>query len=437
MPDGLQGGDGGGDAMSHVKVQGSIVVVGAGPAGMAAAWAAAESGADVLMIDNGAAVGGQIWRGGKALDGLSKKWMERLAGAKGIRRVGARVVSAEAERRLLLAETADGGSVGVRYEKLILATGARERFLPFPGWTLPGVVGAGGLQALVKSGLEVRGKRVVLAGSGPLLLAVADLLREREATVVLIAEQADAGAVRRFGLRLATRPAKLAQAVALKARLATVPYLTGCWVERAEGGEQLKSVMVNRGGRRWRVECDWLGTGYGLIPGTELAGLLGCETEAGGVVVDARQQTSVEGVYCAGEATGIGGVDKSLVEGEIAGWAAAGNEGAASALVVAVARQLGFAKAMAEAFRLREELKGLVTPETVVCRCEDVRMGALDGLEGWREVKLQSRCGMGRCQGRVCGGAMEFLRGWRPAVMKPPVFPARVATMVAEDEVEA
>ena len=423
--------------MSHVKTQGSIVVVGAGPAGMAAAWAAAEAGGDVLMVDTGAAVGGQIWRGGKALDGLSKKWLGRLAGAKGIRRVEARVVSAEGERKLLLAEGGDGGSLGVRYEKLILATGARERFLPFPGWTMPGVVGAGGLQALVKSGLEVRGKRVVLAGSGPLLLAVADLLRERGATVVLIAEQADAGAVRRFGLKLVTRPGKLIEALAMKARLAAVPYLTGCWVERAEGDGRLNSVMVNRGGRRWRVECDYLGTGFGLIPSTELAGLLGCETGPGGVVVDAMQQTSVEGVYCAGEATGIGGVDKSLVEGEIAGWAAAGNEGAASALVVPMARQLGFAKAMAEAFVLRDELKGLATAETVVCRCEDVRMGALEGMEGWREAKLQTRCGMGRCQGRVCGGAMMFLKGWPMAAVKPPVLPARVATMVAEDEVEA
>jgi NADPH-dependent 2,4-dienoyl-CoA reductase/sulfur reductase-like enzyme len=423
--------------MSHVKMQGSIVVVGAGPAGMAAAWAAAEAGGDVLLVDNGAAVGGQIWRGGKGMDRLSRKWLGRLVGAKRIRRVEARVVSAEPEKRLLLAETAEGGSVGVRWEKLVLATGARERFLPFPGWTLPGVVGAGGLQALVKSGLDVRGKRVVLAGSGPLLLAVADLLREREATVVLIAEQARGAAVRRFGMKLALMPGKLTQAVAMKARLATVPYLTGCWVERAEGGERLKSVSVKQGGRRWRVECDYLGTGFGLIPSTELAGLLGCETGAEGVVVDSMQRTSVEDVYCAGEATGIGGVDKSLVEGEIAGWAAAGQEGAASALVVAVAKQLGFAKAMAEAFALRDELKALATAETVVCRCEDVRMGALEGMEGWREAKLQTRCGMGRCQGRVCGGAMEFLRGWEPAVMKPPVFPARVATMVAEDEVEA
>ncbi|MBA3972775.1 MAG: FAD/NAD(P)-binding oxidoreductase [Candidatus Solibacter sp.] len=421
--------------MSHVKMQGSIVVVGVGPAGIAAAWAAAEAGGDVLMVDNGAAAGGQIWRGGKALDRLSTKWLRRLERAKGIRRVGALVVSAEADRKLLLAETAEGGSVGVRYEKLILATGARERFLPFAGWTLPGVVGAGGLQALVKSGLDVRGKRVVLAGSGPLLLAVADLLREREATVVLIAEQARMAAIMRFGMKLASAPAKLIQAVVLKARLATVPYLTGCWVERAEGAERLKSVMLNQGGRRWRVECDYLGTGFGLIPNMELAGLLGCETGPGGVVVDARQRTSVEGVYCAGEAAGIGGVDKSLAEGEIAGWAAAGQEDTARALEGVRAKQLGFAAALGEAFGLREELKGLVTAETVVCRCEDVRMGALEGMEDWREAKLQTRCGMGRCQGRVCGGALEFLKGWTPAVVKPPVFPARVATMVAEDEV--
>lgn len=262
-------------------------------------------------------------------------------------------------------------------------------------------------------------------------------MREREAEVLLIAEQAPAASIRRFGLGLAVSPAKLAQALALRARLATIPYLTGCWVEAAEGTGRLRSVRVRQGSRSWTVECDYLGTGYGLVPNTELAELLGCAATCSGVTVDELQRTSVDGVYCAGEACGIGGVDKSIVEGTIAGYAAAGNETSANAHSGERSRQLAFAAALTKAFRLRAELRALTRPDTIVCRCEDVRLVEFDLREGWRDAKLQSRCGMGRCQGRVCGPAVEFLKGWKPASAKPPIFPARVGTLIAENEVEA
>ncbi len=421
--------------MSHQRIKTSILVVGAGPAGISAAWAAGEGGARVTMIDNNPLPGGQIWRGAKPSDRQSAQWFERLEKAAPTRIHSARIVSADPGARTLLAELPNESTAAIAYDRLILATGARERFLPFPGWTLPGVVGAGGLQALVKSGLDVRGKRVVLAGSGPLLLAVADLLREREANVVLIAEQAPGAAVLRFGLKLAATPGKLWQAAALRARLATIPYQTNCWVESCHGDGRLNEVNVNQSGRRWKVECDYLGTGYGLVPSTELAALLGCETGADGVAVDEMQQTTVEGVYCAGEAAGIGGVDKSLVEGSIAGYAAAGDESAARALFDDRARQRRFGRDLEAAFALRDELRSLTTPETIVCRCEDVRLSDLDSLDGWRDAKLQSRCGMGRCQGRVCGPAVEFLKGWHPAAVRPPLFPTRIGTMIADDEV--
>ncbi len=423
--------------MSHQRIQTPILVVGAGPAGISAAWAAAQTGAKVTLIDNNPLPGGQIWRGAKPSDREARRWFERLDKAAPTQILPARIVSAEPEARTLLAESPDHRTTSITYGKLILATGARERFLPFPGWTLPGVVGAGGLQALVKSGLDVRGKRVVLAGSGPLLLAVADLLREKEANVVLIAEQASGTAVTRFGLKLAATPGKLSQALALRARLAAIPYQTNCWVESCHGVERLSEVSVNQDGRRWNVECEYLGTGYGLVPSTELAALLGCETSPAGVTVDEMQQTTLEGVYCAGEATGIGGVDKSLVEGSIAGYAATGDESAAKSLFADRSRQRQFAKAMSEAFALRDELRSITTPETIVCRCEDARLSDLDGLEGWRDAKLQSRCGMGRCQGRVCGPAVEFLKGWHPATVRPPLFPARIGTMIADDEVSS
>src|SRR6185295_1674164 len=162
-----------------------LLVVGAGPAGMAAAWRAAESGLRVSVVDDNPAAGGQIWRGGPP---EAQVWFERIRSVELIN--GARVFQ-QPEPGMLLAET-NSGVCELSYKSLVLATGARERFLPFPGWTLPNVMGAGGLQALVKTGLPIEGKRVVVAGSGPLLLAVAAYLRGHGANVLLIAEQAPA-----------------------------------------------------------------------------------------------------------------------------------------------------------------------------------------------------------------------------------------------------
>src|SRR5262249_10293659 len=160
---------------------------------------------------------------------------------------------------------------------LVLATGARERFLPFPGWTLPNVMGAGGLQALVKSGLPIAGKRVAVAGSGPLLLAVAKYLREHGAQVPLVAEQAAGASGDRFGLGLIRHPSKWAQAVAIRAGLMGTRYLTSCWPVSAKGSERLESVEFQRAGKTWTEACDYLACGFGLIPNLELPMLLGCK----------------------------------------------------------------------------------------------------------------------------------------------------------------
>jgi D-hydroxyproline dehydrogenase subunit alpha len=189
-----------------------VVVVGAGPAGLAAACRAAESGASVAMVDDNPVAGGQIWRAGAGkASGPAAPWIEK-ARQHGVEWIaGARVFAAPAACTLALEQFA--GNRELEYRNLILATGARERFLPFPGWTLPNVMGAGGLQALAKSGLPIAGKRVIVAGSGPLLLAVAKYMRDHGARVALIAEQAAQSALVRFGIGLAAHPAKLAQAV--------------------------------------------------------------------------------------------------------------------------------------------------------------------------------------------------------------------------------
>ena len=395
-----------------------VLVVGAGPAGLAAARRAHESGARVGMLDDNPAPGGQIWRAQPD----PAAW---LAGYAVI--CGARVVAAPSAGRLTVETLTD--SYDIAYRALILATGARERFLPFPGWTLPNVMGAGGLQALAKSGMPIAGKRIVVAGSGPLLLAVARYLRDHGAHVALIAEQADDRALLQFGVSLAWHPGKLLQAIGLHTRLLGVRYLTSCWPVSAQGVSQLESVTLRRGAKTWTERCDYLACGFGLIPNTELAQMLGCRTEASGAIVDDYQQTSVADVYCAGEVTGIGGLDLALVEGAIAGYAAAGRKAEAARLFGERERHRRFAAALERAFALRPELRELPAPDTFVCRCEDVTWGRLRECAGWREAKLHTRCGMGPCQGRVCGSAVEFLKGWRSESVRPPLFPARVGSL--------
>lgn len=396
-----------------------ILIVGAGPAGIAAACVAAEQGRHVALVDDNPAPGGQIWRAG------DNQWIRRLRAAPVTLITGTAVVDSPAPG-ILLAET-HGSPRQLTYQKLILATGARERYLPFPEWTLPGVFGAGGLQALVKSGMPIRGNRVVVAGSGPLLLAVAAFLKQHGAVIPVIAEQAPAKAVYGFLGSLMARPGKLIQAIALKATLAAVPYRTGCWITEARGDDRVTGVTLS--GTREIIACDYVACGFGLVPNTELAQLIGCELRDGFVAVDAHQRTSAPDIYCAGEPTGIAGVDAAVLEGQIAAWAAIGDRDSADRLQSS--RDTHFAEALNRAFALRPELKDLATPETVVCRCEDVTHAELRAHNSWRAAKLQTRCGMGPCQGRVCGPAVEILFGWRPGSVRPPLFPARTRTLAA------
>src|SRR5215208_636005 len=206
-----------------------VLVVGAGPAGLAAAYRAAESGLRVVVIDDNPGVGGQIWRGGSSSTD-AQAWFEKIRSVD-IQFINGARVFGQSQARTVLAETSDG-VCELSYTSVILATGARERFLLFPGWTLPNVIGAGGLQALVKTGLPIEGKRVVVAGSGPLLLAVAAYLRKCGAEVLLIAEQAAAVQLARFAVRLFS---KKSQAFDLKRQLRNVPYRSGCWVVAAHG----------------------------------------------------------------------------------------------------------------------------------------------------------------------------------------------------------
>ncbi len=411
-----------------------VLVVGAGPAGLAAACAAAEQGSHrVAVVDDNPSAGGQIWRGeaAKPKNASAAHWLQRVRASRLTMLTGAQVVDQPEPGRLLL-ET-ETGPRQIGYQKLILATGARELFLPFPGWTLPNVTGAGGLQALVKGGLPIQGKRVVVAGSGPLLLAVAVALREHGALVRVVAEQTPWGKLMRFGVGLAfTAREKVQQAVELWGKLSGVRLLSGTWPVAAEGNGRLEQVTLTNGRRRWNEPCDYLACGFGLVANLELPLLLGCRTDAAFVTVNPLQQTTQVDVYACGELTGIGGLEKSLVEGQIAGYAAAGREERAEALFAERAKACRFAGALGRAFALREELRKLATPETIVCRCEDVTAARLATQPDSRTAKLQTRCGMGPCQGRVCGAATSFLYGWpcEPSI-RPPIFPVAAENLVA------
>jgi NADPH-dependent 2,4-dienoyl-CoA reductase/sulfur reductase-like enzyme len=648
-----------------------VAVVGAGPAGLAAACRAAEAGARTVVVDEAPAPGGQIWRrsvGAKHAGASHREagapnreaaaWLARLA-ASGARCVsGATVIDAflapaaghpatwgdgNREDELQAAGTgAHGGPAPVlcvevggvvrRIEaaSLVLATGARERFLPFPGWTLPNVIGVGGAQALLKAGADFRRRRVVVAGSGPLLLPVAAALARAGAHVVVVAEQAPNREVMGFAASLWRRPSRLAQAARYRAAFWRARYRSGVWVSAARGTASVddrdggsggvREVTLTDGRRAWREECDVLACAYGLVPNLELARLLGCAMvagssgvsgvsgrgEAGGlgrhgvgrlgvggvgvggvgvggetgytrdarddrdgatrvVRVDGSQRTSVDGIFCAGEPTGIGGVELALLSGQIAGIAAAAHAAEAAhgghpegsetgtrgplamtrrapamratnatdatsasaatraasptadaansaatagiatstptataaessstpaaadvsmtAMAEAGARstapetdirarsaasetdirsgsgrgtgrrpaatelralqrrrdaECGYVAALARTFRPREEVRRLATAETIVCRCEDVRLGRIDA--GWtaRQAKLYTRAGMGPCQGRICGPALEMIFGWDEAdSARPPIEPTRIGNLAGRASVGA
>jgi NADPH-dependent 2,4-dienoyl-CoA reductase/sulfur reductase-like enzyme len=412
-----------------------VAVVGAGPAGIAAAVSAADSGARVALLDDNPRPGGQIWRAGPGASQKSEalRWFERLekSSAKIFR--GARVFHVEGG--VLSAESSDA-VLSIEYNKLILATGARELFLPFPGWTLPNVFGAGGLQALVKSGLPVKDKRVIVAGTGPLLLAVATYLRKAGGMVLAICEQTSCPRFAQFGLEMSLIPGKLREVSTMLFELGSTPLWTSCWPIAAMGSDRLTAVRLSHRGHIREMECDYLACGFHLLPNLELARLTGCRMDDGFVVVNEFQQTSVANVYCAGEPTGIGGLELALVEGQIAGLAAAQGENAARKLFRQRASYRRAVRLLKNAFRLRPELRTIAKPDTLVCRCEDVTFERLRAYDSWRAAKLLSRCGMGPCQGRVCGPAAQFLFGWEPDSTRPPVFPVRCSSLAAIAEPE-
>jgi hypothetical protein len=208
-------------------------------------------------------------------------------------------------------------------------------------------------------------------------------------------------------------------------------YRAGCWPVAALGVDKVEAVRLTDGQRTWEEPCDLLACGFHLVPNTELGVLLGCRLRDGFIEVDDVQRTSISTVFAAGEPTGIAGVESALLTGTMAGLAAAGKAEEAKALLPRRAKFERFRERLKTAFALRPELLTLAQADTIVCRCEDVTYEALKSYDDWNDAKRQTRCGMGACQGRVCGAATEILFGWGASSVRPPLFPVPLSAMSA------
>ncbi|HHQ6535535.1 TPA: FAD-dependent oxidoreductase [Serratia fonticola] len=408
------------------NLQCEVLIIGAGPAGLAAALAVGESRQRIIMIDDNPRPGGQIWRDGPAvtLPAIALRYRQAVDALDNFTLLSATKVVAQSGPQQLLYENAQGCGK-IDYQRLILCCGARELLLPFPGWTLPGVTGAGGLQAQIKNGLSLQGERIVIAGSGPLLLAVADSVTKAGGKVILLAEQVPMKRLAKFASGLWHWPAKVRQSL----RLINRRYRPNSYVVEALGEQRLTAVRVQQGDQVRTISCDRLACGFGLVANIEFAMLLGCRIENAAIAVDALQQTSVANLYAAGECTGVGGSELALAEGAIAGYAASGNIARAKALLAKRNVWQRFAAAVSLTFVLNPTLKTLGAADTFLCRCEDVTLGEIDAATDWAAAKLHSRCGMGACQGKICATAARHLFDWPIPQPRVPLTPARLETL--------
>ncbi|GAA2075086.1 FAD/NAD(P)-binding oxidoreductase [Pseudolysinimonas kribbensis] len=431
----------------------NVVVVGAGPAGLAAAGAALAAGAEVTLVDATTQLGGQFWRHmpdarpAAAESALHHRWSrfttlrDRLERHPRCRiRTGAQVWAldhVDGRPRLQLAIGAvDGPDRTMEIlvpDALVLATGAHDLTLPFPGWDLPGVVTGGAAQALAKAERVAIGRRVVVAGAGPFLLPVAASLAATGATVLSVHEAAGrrqlaagwAGALPVLPA-MAGKLGELAGYARGQLR-GRIPYRVGSGVIAAHGDDRVEAVTIARLDAQWRpvpgtqrtVEADALAVSHGFTPRLELALAAGCRLDAGRfVAVDADQRTSAPGVLAAGEVTGIGGADAALAEGAVAGWIAAGgaaHDPRVARARAAVRRYRRFARALAAAHGPRPGWRDGLTDDTIVCRCEEVPYGRLRATatatrtQSLRSLRLTTRAGLGPCQARICGRVVEEL----------------------------
>jgi len=465
------------ETIGQVAEHYDIAVVGAGPAGLAAAARAAELGLSVLLADENPAPGGQIyravtttpvtpravlgeeyWKGGALVD--------RLRPTKTAYAPGCTIWSVAPDEAggFELGLSLGGQARLIAAGQVILATGAQERPFPIPGWTLPGVMTAGAAQIALKASGLVPSGRTVIAGCGPLLYLLAGQLAAAGANIVAVL---DTTPRRNWLAAVAALPDFLRSpylAKGLKLMAAArgkLPFKAGVTALAAAGSDKLTGVAVTRGGATETISCDALLLHQGVIPGINLANAAGCAQHFDIVqhcwtpTVDEWFASSIPGIAIAGDGAGIGGAESAALRGEIAALDAARRLGRlseaernekAAPTQAELARSLRGRRFLDLLYRPAPQFLAPPADETIVCRCEEVTAGQIRdtarrlGVTGPNQMKAFLRCGMGPCQGRLCGPTVvELIAQERCASpeetgyyrLRPPVKPVTLAELAA------
>ena len=458
-----------------------LTVVGAGPAGIKAASSAAAVGVHVTVIDENPHPGGQYYRqsppdfdipdraaahsghpeDAALYDSLDHPNIQVLQGV--------RVWGVFDGHTLAL--TDEEGTFLLETDRVVLATGAYDRPLAFPGWTLPGIFGAGSILRLIKSQWVLPGQRFLLAGLGPLQLVLADLLLKSGAEVVCVAEAANPLQSWRHLLGFLGHWDRIREAIEYRRALSQnkVPLLFNHAIISASGEERVETAKIARldqngtpiAGTERSFNVDTVCLGYGLLPAYQLATAFGCALRFDENLRwfapqhNEEMETTVPGVFVAGDVTDMGGVHVAAAEGRVAGLVAAHQLGSLeesefrSRMAPARARLRNlnrFAAALQGIYTFPQGLPHLVRDDTVICRCEEIRTSAVSEVIGagavdLHQAKLQTRAGMGYCQGRVCNSLVAPLIAAQtgqpldklfPYTTRPPLQPITLGAMVRE-----
>jgi NADPH-dependent 2,4-dienoyl-CoA reductase/sulfur reductase-like enzyme len=437
------------------------LVIGAGPAGIRAAEALVQAGLAPIVIDEGDRAGGQIYRrppGGFLRDARTLYGSE--AGKASalhatfdalVPRIDYRPRTAVWNLRPNMAFTLhDGAFAEVPFRDVILATGAMDRVIPLPGWTLPGVYSTGGAQIALKAQGVAIGARVAFVGTGPLLWLCAAQYLAAGAGVACVIDTTPFTSKARAARGMLADARTFARGLALVAgvRLRGVPCLEGAAPLRIEGAAAVEAISFRHRGRDRCIACDAVALGYGVKPETQLAELLGVPLSFDRVQHNVVPLAPPPGVFVAGDGAGIAGADAAELLGRRAALALLAARGMvidaeeAARLDAALAQVARFRAALEGAFPFPAHLAAAMPDETILCRCEAITAGEYRAAiaEGpapeVNRAKAISRVGMGRCQGRVCGpAAAELLAAARRIDVahaghlraQPPVKPIPMA----------
>ena len=465
----------------------NVIIIGLGLAGLNAARTLSNRGLDILLMDENRRPGGQYLRRiAQDLGVDHRRTREHL------KQLGFGLINDLDKGKVALSQCTeilgieDDGRVWAldedgRIEKhqaeyIVLATGARERFLPFPGWTLPGVVSTGAAQILMKSSGMLPGQSHVVGGAGPLPLAVAGEIAINGGHVSAYWNQCSWLRQMHFLTGCRYHLPKLALGMKYLAHLfvSRTAIRHGLKVLAARGNGHLEQVVLarmNRGGhaiansaKTYDVDC--LAVGYGFVPNLELPALAGCQlvydTAKGGwvVKVDQNLQSSVPSIFAAGELTGIAGAEKSLLEGELAGLSVARQIGASlssthkklmSHLQKRRTQEMAFGALVNQSCRPLDGMLNDLPDATIICRCEDITLGQIrqqirNGFTTLDAIKKATNSGMGNCQGRTCGPVLQGILSLdkyqtdekpRPFSIRSPIKPLRLAALAREHRSEA